>query len=252
MVQMIYDGSFEGLLTAVFEVFEYKYDDVDITSNQFVTAHLFAEKHFVITNSEKAERVVKGIEKYADRKSVKMLLLVFLSENEAREKLILYAVKYLVQEKRNIFQNFADNYMMQIFKIIKSVKREKHRMEAFVRFQQLQDSSFYAHIEPDFDVLPLIVPHFKSRYASQKWMIYDLRRAYGVHYDLEQIDFFVPDYQMKKNLHNPSHLLHEKEHNFELLWKNYFNSTNIRERKNTKLHLQHLPKRYWKYLTEKK
>ncbi|GIJ94986.1 DNA metabolism protein [Capnocytophaga stomatis] len=252
MVQMIYDGSFEGLLTAVFEVFEYKYDDVDIVDNQLVTDHLFAEKHFVITSSEKAERVVKGIEKYAGKTAVKMLLLVFLSENEIREKLILYAVKYLVQEKRNIFQNFADNYIMQISKIIKSVRREKHRMEAFVRFQQLQDSSFYAHIEPDFDVLPLIVPHFKSRYASQKWMIYDLRRAYGVYYDLEQIDFFVPDAQMKMNLHNPSHLLHEKEHNFELLWKNYFNSTNIKERRNKKLHLQHLPKRYWKYLTEKK
>ena len=33
--------------------------------------------------------------------------------------------------------------------------------------------------------------------------------------------------------------------------KNYFKSTNIVARKNTKLHTQHVPKRYWKYLTEK-
>lgn len=252
MTQLVYDGSFEGLLTAVFEVFEYKYNDVNIVSNQFVISHLFAEKHLVVTNVEKAERVIKGVEKYADRTAVKMLLLVFLSENNSRENLIFYAIKYLVQEKRNIFQNFADSHIMQISKIVKSVKREKHRMEAFVRFQQLQDSSFYAHIAPDFDVLPLIVPHFKNRYSSQKWMIYDLHRNYGIFYDLQQIDFFIPDKQMKKNLHDPSSLLHEKERNYELLWKNYFDSTNIKERKNKKLHLQHLPKRYWKYLTEKK
>lgn len=31
----------------------------------------------------------------------------------------------------------------------------------------------------------------------------------------------------------------------------HFKSTNITERKNTKLHVQHIPKRYWRYLTEK-
>lgn len=252
MIQLIYDGSFEGLLTAVFEVFEYRFESVEIVTNQYDNANLFAEKHTVTTQEEKAKRVIKGIEKYADRGAVKSLLLVFLSEDNSREKLILYAIKYLVQEKRNIFQNFTDSYIMKISKIVKSVRREKHRMEAFVRFQQLQDSSFYAHIAPDFDVLPLIASHFKNRYSHQKWMIYDLHRNYGIHYDLQQIDFFIPDNQMKKNLHNPSSFLHEKEQNYELLWKNYFDSTNIKERKNTKLHLQHLPKRYWKYLTEKK
>ena len=38
---------------------------------------------------------------------------------------------------------------------------------------------------------------------------------------------------------------------YDQLWKDYFKSTNIVERRNIKLHLQHVPKRYWKYLTEK-
>ncbi|HCV81945.1 MAG TPA: DNA metabolism protein, partial [Zunongwangia profunda] len=49
---------------------------------------------------------------------------------------------------------------------------------------------------------------------------------------------------------NPD-VLHENEISFQKLWKSYFESTNIKSRKNTKLHLQHVPKRYWKYLTEK-
>ncbi|MDN3710262.1 DUF4130 domain-containing protein [Myroides ceti] len=43
----------------------------------------------------------------------------------------------------------------------------------------------------------------------------------------------------------------EKESLFDQLWKDYFKSTNITERKNMKLHIQHVPKRYWKYLNEK-
>src|SRR5690606_39662819 len=37
----------------------------------------------------------------------------------------------------------------------------------------------------------------------------------------------------------------EAEEKFQQLWKQYFKSTNIVERKNDKLHLQHVPKRYW-------
>ena len=47
-------------------------------------------------------------------------------------------------------------------------------------------------------------------------------------------------------------LLNEKELHYQKLWIEYFDHTNIKERRNDKLHVQHVPKRYWKYLTEKK
>ncbi|KAA9213958.1 DUF4130 domain-containing protein, partial [Acinetobacter baumannii] len=34
-------------------------------------------------------------------------------------------------------------------------------------------------------------------------------------------------------------------------WKDYFNSVNISARKNIKLHIQYVPKRYWRYMNEK-
>ena len=64
------------------------------------------------------------------------------------------------------------------------VHREKHRMEAFVRFKLLKEDLFFASIEPDFDVLPLISSHFTKHYADQQWMIYDFKRNYGLYYDL--------------------------------------------------------------------
>jgi probable DNA metabolism protein len=46
--------------------------------------------------------------------------------------------------------------------------------------------------------------------------------------------------------------MEEKEVEYQVLWKSYFDSVNIKERKNPKLHLQHVPRRYWKYLSEKR
>jgi probable DNA metabolism protein len=43
----------------------------------------------------------------------------------------------------------------------------------------------------------------------------------------------------------------EDEVYYQNLWKQYYQSTNIVARRNMKLHLQYVPKRYWKYLVEK-
>ena len=124
-------------------------------------------------------------------------------------------------------------------------------MEAFVRFQKLGDGTFYAGIEPDFNVLPLLIKHFKDRYADQKWIIYDMKRKYGIYYDLQTVEYMEIDFSTGGSLKEPSGIYFEDEKLYQHLWKNYFNSVNITSRKNIKLHLRHIPRRYWKHLTEK-
>jgi probable DNA metabolism protein len=128
-------------------------------------------------------------------------------------------------------------------------------MEAFIRFQRTKDDLYFATIDPDYNVLPLIIAHFKDRYADQHWLIYDKRRKYGVNYDCStskvtevQINF------IGEAAHDflPVTLLHEDEMHYQKLWKDYFYSVNIGARKNTKLHVRHVPLRYWRYLTEKR
>jgi probable DNA metabolism protein len=251
MTTLLYDGSFDGLLTAVFEVFEYRYKDVEIFSKEkFYQENIFAEIHEVITQSDKSERVFNKLEQNIGRSGIHQLLKVFLSEDPSLEQLILSAIKQSIQHPtENILQNYADDDILAISKICKSVDRERHRMTAFVRFEKMQDDVFFAKIDPDFNVLPLIRKHFKDRYQDQKWMIYDLRRNYGILYDLETCDFFYPE--EKLDLSQYQQQFHEEENRYQKLWQRYFTKTNIVERKNLKLHIQHVPKRYWKYLTEK-
>ncbi|RYZ82543.1 MAG: DUF4130 domain-containing protein, partial [Proteobacteria bacterium] len=121
--------------------------------------------------------------------------------------------------------------------------------------QETADGIFYAPIEPDFNVLPLIADFFRKRYADQKWIIYDLRRKYGLFYDLEKVSEVTFDFvseMQSTSTYLPAHTLNDREELYGLLWNDYFKSTNIPARKNMKLHLQHVPRRYWKYLTEKR
>jgi len=60
-------------------------------------------------------------------------------------------------------------------------------MIEFIRFQKAEDGTFFGAMEPLYNVLPLVVGHFKDRFADQKWLIYDLKRAYGCYYDLQEV-----------------------------------------------------------------
>lgn len=252
MTLLSYDSTFEGFLTTIFEIYEFKYAHPKIIKKLDLQQNLFAEATEIFSNEEKSDRVIKKLEKQLGSDGIRCLLYAFLSEIETIEQDLYQVIDYAVQNPTlNIMKDFANDEVLKIVKLTKSVGREKHRMEAFIRFELLKDGVYFAKIDPDFDVLTLIIPHFKNRYQDQKWMIYDLRRKYGVYYDLESITIITLDLDIKLSDKNGD-LYSESEINYQKLWSEYFDHTNIKERKNTKLHLQHVPKRYWKYLTEKK
>ncbi len=252
MIWLIYDGSFEGLLTVVFETFEFKWKEVRIRKKGAFVPQLFAEEREVITDEKKAVRVWKKLVELLRPQGVKILWKAWLSEMEAIEESILGVVNYAIALKRNVLADFGNLHVLNIQKIVKSVDREKHRMEAFVRFQLTKDGIYFSVINPDFNVLPLVLKHFENRYADQRWFIFDTRRNYGIYYNLEKAEFtdFFPNELIASDLVSPT-AFEGDEFLYQTLWKDYFQSTNIAARKNTKLHVQHVPKRYWKYLVEK-
>ena len=52
MITLIYDSTFEGLFTAIFEVFEYRFENVEIIAKEnYTQENFFAETHEVISRS---------------------------------------------------------------------------------------------------------------------------------------------------------------------------------------------------------
>lgn len=251
MNTLVYDGTFEGLLTAVFEIYERKLYPVKLLKGEWRNAALFEEVIPVVTDEGRANRVLRGLRKKLSAAGVQRLYISHLAEIEGEDCNVLGFIRYVFDSDQNIEEDYGNRYVMRLSEILKMVRREKHRMEAFIRFQKLNDGTFYAAIEPDFNVLPLLIKHFKSRYADQKWMIYDIKRNYGLYYDLHDTQFIEMDFDELNKSVNVIAAYSEDECIYQNLWKNYFNSVNIVSRKNTKLHVRHIPKRYWRHLTEK-
>lgn len=252
MVTICYDGSFEGFLSAVFDVYEYRFSSVRIVPTHRFQHTLIGDTHQSVTNEEHANRVLKGLKKKISTGALNQFYSCFLSELENIEDVLLEYVQYVFSSKVSIEYDFSHRAVMKIAETAKKVHREKHRMEAFVRFHLTKDELYYSMIEPDFNVLPLIERHFKNRYADQRWLIYDQRRKYGLYYDLTTVNPVTLNFSAEmRDEKSVSEIHDDSEELYQQLWKLYFQSVNIKARKNTKLHIMHMPRRYWRYLVEK-
>lgn len=254
MVNYVYDGSFEGLLCCIFEIYKTKKLPINISMQQHHQINLLEEAFVVITNEKQTARVLAGADARTNGQAASMIYKMFLSELPSVEMTIYHFIDVIVKNNNpTILENFANTYILQAAQIQKMIHREVHRMHAFVRFQKNYNGIFYAAIAPDFNVLPLIGDHFERRYADQSWIIFDTKRDYGLHYNLSETVFItLDDPVLNQGAEScEAELVSDKEKAYQTLWASYFQSVNIAARKNVKLHLRHMPKRYWKYLVEK-
>ncbi|MEJ7626538.1 MAG: TIGR03915 family putative DNA repair protein [Ferruginibacter sp.] len=253
MKTVVYDGSYEGLLTAVFEIYEYRFNEAVIQKKDQVTTLLFGDIHEVVSNPEKSERVIKRLKEKISKNSLKQIFTTYLSEEKNIENSLLRYIQYVMRSKDPVDNDYSNPDVLVVQQMSRKVHREKHRMEAFIRFQLTKDQIYYAIIQPDYNVLPLISKHFEERYADQQWLIYDVARKYGYFYNKENVEEVQVNFSEGVNDAGNKHMIFdEKEELYQKLWQQYFSSVNIAARKNMKLHIQHMPKRYWKYLMEKK
>ena len=241
-----YDCTFEGLLTAVYETFSRNIvPDYIRGKRPLEQTNLFDRGIEIETSSEKADIVWRKLRQLRGEKSSHLLYRAFLSGAESIEMAIFSFIRRAVDQRLRCTDQLDS--VLQIEKMSRKVGREAHRMRGFVRFKKLKYGLYLALIAPQYDILPLIREHFERRYADQRWIVYDSRRHYGLYYDTKrtlEIRLATEGLEMDE-------LLNSNERDYQKLWKHYFQHINIPARRNSKLHLQKLPRRYWQYLTEK-
>jgi probable DNA metabolism protein len=253
MIVFRYDKTFDGLLTVVFDAY-FRKTFPDVLLREGEPLPLFHDEVVdVITDEEKSERVWKGLQKKLSSSALSMLTTCWLSElPEIDQALFRYMCK-AIDAPASMELNFGDPDVLELSKVWKKVNWEKIRIVQFARFQKAADGVFFAPFEPVHNALPLTIHHFKDRFADQKWLIYDLKRQYGYYYDLTnvtEVTFEHPEAHLVTGMLDES-IMAEDEKSFQQLWKTYFRSIAIKERINPRLQRQHMPVRYWKYLTEK-
>ena len=253
----VFDGTMDGLLTAVFDAFLLKeVPDQLLTGGDMLP--LFCERIYKVpTDNEKANRVWNGLEKQLSRDALRMISISQLSELPELWQPLFMLVCKVFRLGPDVLRNFADPDVLTVTQIARRVMHEAHRMKQFVRFQKAKDGTYLSVISPDHDVMPLIINHFHDRFNGQTWLIYDAHRHYGYHYDGQSRPIrvvFENEEAVPFSLTNgklSDDILSSDDNLLQDLWRTYFKAICIRERLNPRKQLNDMPRRYWKYLTEK-
>jgi len=250
----VYDGTFDGFLTVIFDIYDSKRKPTQIVSEHRWQQDFFETPAHIATNAAKSERVWNGIAKRSNKKITRMLYLAFASElPDVEMTLYNYLEKLFADVTGTYYKNLLDDHSFELYQISRKVSFEIHRFHGFVRFQETSDGLFFAAIEPDHDIVSLLALHFARRYGNQPWVIYDRRRDKGIFWkkpDMHEIT--LTDKQFNTITGDIlQQIKSEDEDLYRSLWKAYYKAISIPERKNTRLMLRLLPRRYWKYLPEK-
>lgn len=250
----VYDKTFEGLLTTVFDAYSRRtFPDLLVTEGEPFPL-FYDEAIRIYTDDRKAERVWKGLEKKISKSSLSGLTVTWLSELPEVDLLLFRYIRKAIDAPATIEFNLGDPDILETAKIWKKVNNERLRVMQFFRFQKAADGTYFAAIAPIYNVLPLVLPYAQDRFADQQWLIYDLKREYGYYYDLNdtiEVRFEEKDSHLLTGLLSED-IMDKDEKLFQSMWKEYFKSIAIKERLNPRLHRQHMPARFWKYMPEKR
>ena len=246
MTTWLYDGTFDGFLSCVFDMYWQKKMSIRIRKEQEHIRGAFEDVLFMPTIIANAERVWAGLSKKAAPEQLQQFFSCYLSELPAEEDNMVGYIRYMFDTAVPDAGNF---YVMHTEQLSKKVYKEKHRMESLVSFQLTKDNIYYAIISPDYNVLPLMVRHFKEHYGDQYWLIYDQRRRFGIYYNLQHVETvrlqFNANYEAR--YHHSGNTWTPEDELYQQVWKACNKGEMLTNGNDQRLQLQHMPRRYWKY-----
>jgi uracil-DNA glycosylase len=155
---------------------------------------------------------------------------------------LLYRVLWRLQRNPRLMEDKADPEVRRIEELAKSVRRDAHKMHAFVRFREVaaEDGAphFVAWFEPDHHILRAEAAFFMRRFANMRWSILTPRGS--IHWDGETMREGPP----ARREDAPG------DDSIEDLWRSYYAAIFNPARLKVSAMLSEMPKKYWKNLPE--
>lgn len=156
---------------------------------------------------------------------------------------LLYRILFRLQSDRNLMKLDIDDDIAEFRRLEHQVKRDLHKMHAFVRFRKVEHEAgehYVSWYEPAHHVLALAAPFFAERFAIMRWTI--LTPDASVHWDPNQKSLaFGPGVPRERA---------PQTDDFEELWRTYYSSIFNPARTNLNAMRSEMPVRYWKNLPE--
>lgn len=176
---------------------------------------------------------------------LKIIYYTYLSTDENKELIIYYFILNYFKYKDKVIYMRNLICVDKVLKISSYVSHENHKYKGFVRFKILQNNILYASIAPKNNILVILSKHFAKRLSNELWIIHDVNRKILSIYDKKR--FYIAQDNSFKLLDRSES---DDEIKIEDLWKTFYKTIGIEERKNDRCRMNFMPKRYWKYIIE--
>jgi probable DNA metabolism protein len=155
---------------------------------------------------------------------------------------LLYRLLWRLQRNPRIMEDRADPDVRRIDELARAVRRDVHKMRAFVRFRAVGQADgsehFVAWFEPEHHILRANAGFFVRRFTQMRWSI--LTPKGSLHWDGETLSEGPPAQRSDAPAGDPA----------EELWRKYYASIFNPARLKVGAMLKEMPRKYWKNMPE--
>lgn len=154
---------------------------------------------------------------------------------------LLYRMLLRLRNEPGLIHDAADPLLRRLGEMAKAVRRDMHKMRAFLRFREVETdegSRFVAWFEPEHHILRMNAGFFARRFASMRWSI--LTPAVSMHWDGETLIEGPGATRADAPAGDP----------VEEVWRTYYASIFNPARLKVGAMLKEMPRRYWKNMPE--
>jgi DNA polymerase len=154
---------------------------------------------------------------------------------------LLYALLMRLRRKHDALEDAADPLIQRLERMAKSVRRDMHKMHAFLRFREIDadgGARFVAWFEPEHHIVRAVAGFFVRRFANMSWSI--LTPELSLHWDGETLTEGPAAARGDAPQEDP----------VETVWRTYYAAVFNPARLKVGAMLREMPKKYWKNMPE--
>ena len=152
---------------------------------------------------------------------------------------LLFALLCHLRDRPRIMEDGADPLLGRLNRMARAVRRDMHKMRAFLRFREAGEGSRYvAWFEPEHHILRANAGFFVRRFASMHWSI--LTPDLSLHWNGQTLVEGTGASRGEAPADDP----------VEAVWKTYYASIFNPARMKVGAMMKEMPKKYWRNMPE--
>jgi len=154
---------------------------------------------------------------------------------------MLYRLLWRLRDHHDLLEVATDPDVIGVAAMAKAVRRDEHKMHAFVRFREIgreRDARYVAWFEPEHHIVELAAPFFARRFADMPWSI--LTPDLCAHWDGAAISFTPGVSKAEAPTWD----------RLEETWRRYYATIFNPARLKVKAMQTEMPRKYWRNLPE--